>query len=57
MGAGEVLAAMAAVVAGCMIALWLLSRPLRDASIADIFRDPTYREPTRAFFPRPPAPV
>ncbi len=37
MGAGEVLAAMTAVVAGCMIALWLLSLALRDASIVDIF--------------------
>jgi steroid 5-alpha reductase family enzyme len=37
MAAGEVLAVMAAIVAGCMIALWLLSLALRDASIVDIF--------------------
>jgi steroid 5-alpha reductase family enzyme len=37
MGVGEVLWAMATVVGGCMIAMWLLSLALRDASIVDIF--------------------
>ena len=37
MGVTELFAATAALVAGCMLALWLLSLALRDASIADIF--------------------
>jgi steroid 5-alpha reductase family enzyme len=37
MGVTELFGATAGVVAGCMLALWLLSLALRDASIADIF--------------------
>jgi steroid 5-alpha reductase family enzyme len=37
MGVTELFAAMALMVAGCMLALWLWSLALRDASIVDIF--------------------
>jgi len=37
MGVIELLGATAEVVAGCMLAMWLLSLVLRDASIVDIF--------------------
>ena len=37
MGVTELFGATAGAVAGCMLALWLLSLALRDASIADIF--------------------
>jgi len=37
MGVVELLGATGEVVAGCMLAMWLLSLVLRDASIADIF--------------------
>jgi steroid 5-alpha reductase family enzyme len=37
MGATELFAATALTVAGCMLALWLLSVAVRDASIVDVF--------------------
>jgi steroid 5-alpha reductase family enzyme len=37
MGANELFAATALTVAGCMLALWLLSVAVRDASIVDVF--------------------